>query len=116
MDTLYIGDIPEEYHFAKYNQYYIDLYNTDTLSPGNTYNFYRVYLYNNYFSYQELHRSISNYSSDYATSINVSNNFWYRADLGQICCISLFICMVFLFLTNLFTSIIRKNGILSGLL
>lgn len=31
MDTLYIGDIPQEYHYALFNNGYIDLYNTDTL-------------------------------------------------------------------------------------
>lgn len=42
MDTLYIGDIPQEYHFALFNNGYIDLYNTSQLNNG-TYNFYRVY-------------------------------------------------------------------------
>ena len=39
MDTLYIGDIPEEYHYAVFNGDYITLYNTNNFYPNNTYDY-----------------------------------------------------------------------------
>ena len=32
MDVLYIGDIPQDYHYAVFGNNYIDLYNTTDLS------------------------------------------------------------------------------------
>ena len=34
MDKLYGGDIPTEYHFARFGNGYIDLYNTQVLHNG----------------------------------------------------------------------------------
>ena len=53
MDTLYIGDIPEEYHFARFGSDYIDLFNTDTIVGNRDYTYYRVYMYDNLFADSE---------------------------------------------------------------
>ena len=64
MDTLYIGDIPSEYHYALFNNGYIDLYNTPNLSNG-TYDFYRIYTNVNGFYYRQMTQT---YSYNYTTA------------------------------------------------
>ena len=50
MDRLYIGeDIPLDYHYAVFNNGYIDLYNTNDFRPNQSYTYYRIYLYNDKF-------------------------------------------------------------------
>ena len=50
MDVLYTGDIPSEYHYAIFNNGYIDLYNSPVLH-NDTYTRYRVYTNVNGFYY-----------------------------------------------------------------
>lgn len=115
MDVLYIGDIPSDYHFARYGSNYIDLYNRATLSNG-SYNYYRVYLYDNYFTYDLGTTTVSQYNTIYTRDIEVSNNFMYRRDIDSIFVCVLIFCIFFVFLTNIFTSIVRRGGVFGGLL
>lgn len=117
MDILYIGDIPQEYHFANFNNNYIDLYNTDTLRPNTTYTYYRIYLYDNLFEYtQNTTITSSYYTSTVLHDVDVSNNICYRRDFSNICVITFIFVFFAVFLLNLITSIIRKGGVLGGLL
>ena len=93
MDTLYIGDIPQEYHFALFNNGYIDLYNTSQLNNG-TYNFYRVYTNAGGFYYRLMQTNYSQYNTTTAQDINVTNNQCYRQDFDKICCITFIICYI----------------------
>lgn len=117
MDTLYIGDIPSEYHYAQFNNYYIDLYNTNVLQANHTYQYYRIYLYDNQFMYESLSRQIGSYSSNtYLESVRVTDNVRYRRDFPDIALTIFLYILLFIFLVNIVTSSIKKGGLLGGLL
>lgn len=115
MDKLYIGDIPKEYHYALFSSNYIDLFNTSNLYNG-TYNFYRLYLYDNFFVYELSSRAFSNYNVTVATNIEVTDNIRYRRDFPDILQSVFIYVLLFVFLINLVTSCIKRGGLLSGLL
>lgn len=114
MDTLYIGDIPSEYHYALFNNGYIDLYNTDTLNNG-SYDFYRLYTNCGGFYYRHLTTTYGQYNNTIAENITTTDNICYRSDYINILSITLIFILIGMWLLNLFTSIIRKGGILGGL-
>lgn len=115
MDTLYIGDIPTEYHFARYGSNYIDLFNRQNLIGG-TYTYYRVYLYDNFFTYDIGSYNVSSYNQLTLRDIEVSDSFMYRRDIDSIFVCVLIFAVFFVFLCNLFTSIVKRGGVLGGLL
>lgn len=114
MDTLYIGDIPEEYHFALFNNGYIDLYNTDVLH-NDTYTFYRVYTNVGGFYYRIYEQRYNQYNTTYAQNINVSSKIVYRQDFDSIVVLVFIFALFGVWLFNLLTSGIRKGGLLGGL-
>lgn len=114
MDTLFIGDIPQEYHYALFNNGYIDLYNTDTLTNG-IYTFYRIYTNVNGFYYRQYQQNYSQYNTTYAQNINVTDQVVYRQDFPSILFMTLSFTIIGLWLFNLLTSLIRKGGALGGL-
>lgn len=116
MDKLYTGDIPQEYHYAKFNSNYIDLYDTEVLQPNSTYTYYRVYMYDNLFMYDTLVNTTSGYYLQTNTDIEVTDNFMYRRDFPSILTILLIIVLFLVFCTNVITSVVRKGGVLGGLL
>lgn len=114
MDTLFIGDIPQEYHYAIFNNGYIDLYNTDTLH-NNTYTFYRIYTNVGGFYYKISEQTYGSYNTTYTQDINVSNKNVYRQDFPNIVVITFIFALFGVWLFNLLTSLIRKGGLLGGL-
>lgn len=114
MDTLYIGEIPNEYHYAIFNNGYIDLYNTNVLH-NNTYTRYRVYTNCDGFYYSVDNVSVGNYTTTYTTDISVSNEIVYRQDFDSIVVVTFIIALFGVWLFNLFSSLIRKGGVLGGL-
>ena len=72
MDTLYIGDIPSDYQYARFFNGYIDLYNTPDLS-NKTVTKYRIFTNVNGF-YYEVSEETFNYYTYTATKINVTDN------------------------------------------
>lgn len=115
MDTIYIGDIPEEYHFARFGSNYIDLFNTNELSNNRTYTYYRVYLYDNLFEY-DVRSQEGSYYHETLQDVKVSQDKVYRRDFGDICIIIAIMVGFGIWLLNLMTSLIRKGGVLGGLL
>lgn len=116
MDTIYIGDIPEEYCYAVFNNGYVDLYNTNNFISGRTYPFYRVYLTYDEFLYSRGNTNISNYNNLYTTKISVSNDMIYRRDFDKICSTTFIICFGIVLVFNIVTSVFKKGGLLGGLL
>lgn len=116
MDTLYISkDIPVDFKYAKFSSSnYIDLYNSQYLNNNQTYNFYRIYFYDNFFCYDYL--STNNYYSQTLTEINVSQNVMYRRDMPQIFVMLFVFCFFFIFCLNIITSFVKRGGVLSDLL
>ena len=113
-DTIYRGDIPEEYCYAIFGDNYIDLYNEEHLQG--TLDFYRIHLYNNLFEYEHLTNTYSNNNSTIATFVSTTDNYMYRPDFDSICFIALVNCLVLVLLLNIVTSVFKKGGIFSGLL
>ena len=114
MDTLYIGDIPQEYHYAIFNNGYIDLYNTNVLH-NNTYTRYRIFTNAGGFYYDTSTVQVGQYSTTYTTDISVSSNSVYRQDFNYILICTFIIAVFGVWLFNLLTSLIRKGGLLGGL-
>ena len=115
MDTLYIGNIPSEYHYALFGNGYIDLFNTNVLH-NNVYNYYRVFTNSGGFFYEYRSTSVSQYTTTYTQNINVTDNVCYRFDFVNVLTVTLIIAVFGIWLFNLITSIIRKGGLLGGLL
>lgn len=116
MDTLYIGDIPTDYHFASYGNNYIDLYNVEQLQPDSTYNYYRIYLYDRGFFYEpRVNITTESYIGQTNNNINVSSSYVYRHDFVDICIICGLFIVCGLWFFNLISSCIRKGGLLGGL-
>lgn len=115
MDTIYIGDIPREYHYARFGTGYIDLFNTNQLNNNETYTYYRIYLYDNLFEYDIRSQQGSGYYNEYLQDVKVSDNQVYRRDFGDICIIIALYVGFGVWLLNLMTSIFRKGGVLGGL-
>lgn len=73
MDTLYIGDIPSEYHYALFGNGYIDLYNTEVLRNG-TFDYYRIYTNSGGFYYKHDSQYYGLTSNTIATLVGVTDN------------------------------------------
>lgn len=113
MDTLYIGDIPSDYHFAAFSNGYITLYNKQN-GRNETLSYYRVYTNNNGFYYSEGEQSFGNNTTNF-TEINVSNDWMYRNDIDKIFTVCFIIFFMFIFVFNIVTSIFKKGGVFGGL-
>lgn len=119
-DTLYTGDIPKDFKYARFNDNSIDLFNTYLFDTEDlTVPFYRIYLYDNQFMYSK-ESSDRRYDDIWMThkvwEVNVSDNIVYRRDFPDILTIAVIISVFIVFLLNIMTSLIRKGGVLGGLL
>ena len=115
MDKIYIGDIPTDYHFARFGNGYIDLYNTEVLH-NNTYTYYRLYTNNNGFYYSINNTNYNSYISEYTQPVDVTTDFCYRSDFPNIMIMTFIFVLFGMFLFNIISSFIRKGGLLGGLL
>lgn len=116
MDTLYIGDIPQEYCYAQWGNDYVTLYNTNNFTNGN-YDYYRIYYNAPGFFYSKGSTNITNnYTNITTQKVNVSDDWLYRKDIGSIFTVSFIIILLFIFVFNIATSVFRKGGIFGGLL
>lgn len=116
VDKLYIGDIPNTFHYAVYNNDYITLY--DKQPRANTsYTYYRIYDYDSLgFHYVAGTGTYGNYVSSTYDDIPVSNSWLYRGDVDKIFNMIFIIIFGIIFLTNLMTSAFKRGGALGGLL
>lgn len=116
MDTLYIGDIPEEYHYAVFSNDYITLYNTNNFYSNGTYDYYRIYTNLGGFYYVQGQTTVNNYNTITVQDVNVSQNWLYRQDINKIFIVLFIICVLFIFVFNIVTSVFKKGGVFGGLL
>lgn len=114
MDELYVGDIPLDFQYAVFSNGYITLYNQPS-ARGETLPYYRIYTNNNGFYYSTGETQFSSYSTTTFQPVNVTNSFWYRWDISGILVCTFVIAIFYFWIINLFTSIIRRGGILGGL-
>lgn len=115
MDKLYIGDIPSDYHYARFNNGYIDLYKDSYIPPHTQFNYYRIYTYDNYFCYDVYTGTTGSTGSSISKDIVVTDNIMYRRDMPNILNMTLIFTLSFTFLVNMVTSVFKKGGLLSGL-
>lgn len=115
MDTLFIGDIPTDYHYATFSNDYITLYN-QPIGYNNTLDYYRIYMNYDRFTYSQGTQQFSGYNQTYFTDIPVSQSWWYRSDVDSILLIVFIIVLFFTFIFNIMTSCFKKGGIFGGLL
>ena len=117
MDKLYIGEIPTSYKYAIFNNYYIDLYDTGELLANHTYHYYRLFLYDNVYLYSQGENSRGNYTTtQYLQEIPVTQDIVYRRDFPSIILMWFIYIIVALWVFNFMTNIVKKGGLLNGLL
>lgn len=114
MDTLYISDIPSEYHYAVFGNDYITLFNQPQ-GHNETLFFYRIYSNNLGYYYTTGQQVFPQYSTSYFQDIPVSNDWLYRTDIDKIFVVCFIIFLMFIWLFNLVTSIFKKGGVFGGL-
>lgn len=115
MDTLFVGDIPLDYHYAQFGNDYITLYNQPQ-GYNNTLNYYRIYMNYDRFVYSTGQTQFSQYNPQVFQDISTSNSWWYRSDLFDILGCVFIISFFFVFLFNIMTSCVKKGGVFGGLL
>lgn len=114
MDTLYIGDIPADYHYAVFGNDYITLYNQPN-AYDTTLNYYRIYSNNLGWYYSTGTTTFSRYSTTYFQDVPVSSDWLYRTDIDKIFVVCFIIFLMFIFVFNIVTSVFRKGGVFGGL-
>lgn len=115
VDTLYIGDIPSDYHYFVVGTNYIRLFNK-SFGRNESLKYYQIYTNTEEFLYTEGSQTFSNNTITYFTDVNVSSNWMYRKDIDKIFTVVFIIVLMFLFCFNIITSCIKKGGIFSGLI
>lgn len=114
MDTIYIGDIPSQYKYARFSNDYIDLFNVPSAYNTNL-TYYRIYFNSPSFLYSRNTQSFGNTVTSFQ-EVPVSNDFVYRKDFGDICLVAFIIGICSIFILNAITSVFKKGGVLGGLL
>lgn len=115
MDTLYIGDISSDYHYADFGNGYITLYNQPT-ARNEILNYYRIWTNCDGFYYEVGSTTFGSYQTQYFQDVSVSSYWLYRTDIDKIFLVSFIIVLMFLFVFNIVTSVFKKGGVFSGLL
>lgn len=113
MDTLYIGDIPSDYHYAVFSNDYVTLYRVPT-AQNTDLDYYRIYFNYDGFFYSTGTTHVNNFTT--YQDISVTDSFWYRPDISNIVQTSFLLFFMIIFVFNLITSFVRRGGILGGLL
>lgn len=114
-DVFYTADIPSDYKYADFHEYYVDFYNTRSPRNGN-YTYYRFYFNVSPGTYIQGEREFGNYNSYYFEEYPTSSDWWTRSDVDSILVVVLILSLFFVFLVNFVTSITHKGGVLGGFL
>ena len=110
--------ISTDYKYIVPSNDYYDLYNTNYLQAGHNYTYYRFYYDLEQDLYTANNRTQSQYNDTYLNciEINPSSDYIYRRDYPDILFCSSIIIIALVILFNLVTTLIRRNGVLSGLI
>lgn len=117
--NFYIPEgIGNDFKYVVPSSDYYDVYNTNYLEANRDYMYYRFYNNQDQDNYVVLTRSTSNYNYGYLTCFEISPNssYIYRKDYPQIVNTAFILTLGFVVLINIITSIIKKGGVLSGLI
>ena len=114
MDTLYTGDIPQDFKYAVFSNDYITLYNQPQ-GNNETLPYYRIYKNYDNFMYSQGTTDFR-YTTTQFTEVKVSDNWLYRTDIDKIFLVSFLFILLFIFVFNIVTSVFKKGGVFGGLL
>lgn len=114
-DKIYVPDsIPQGYVYGEITRDYIDLYNKSSFRDE-TATYYRIYY--NYSSglVEERTRTFSSYNTTFG-ELPTSREVFDRPDFCNILSCVFFVCIFGFLLFNIFTSFVRRGGLLNDLL
>lgn len=111
MDTLYTGNIPKDYKYIFLKDGYIYLFNQAYIE-NSTLDCYKIFNNNGFLYCKDTFTSqeLVNFEK-----VNVTNKHYYRTDYFNILFCSCAISLIFIFLTNIVTSFVKRGGVLNGL-
>lgn len=115
MDKLFTGDIPKDYHYAIFYDNHVDLYNQN-IAQNIDLPYYRIYFNAPGFVYSQGYSHFGSYISTSFQNVEVTDKWYYRKDNVNILLFTISITVASIWFVNLFTSIFKKGGLLSGLL
>lgn len=111
MVKMYINpDIPKDYKYISLTSNYVDLYNKPYIHDERV-NFYRIYYPYNDDVYEKKTVDVSKYTTLQPFEIERTNNFLFRRDADIILIAVFFFTLLFIFLINIATSLIKRGGI-----
>lgn len=117
MTSLYVPiEIAEDFNYLVFNDNYVDFYDTDTLLANNSYTYYRNYYNFSRDIFEERSVVPDQDTSLECTEVTLTHEYVYRTDYKDIVVISFILILVFTVLINVLTSIVKKGGVLSGLI
>lgn len=114
MDVLYTGSIPKEYHYVVWGSDYITLYNRPN-AQNISLPYYRIYFNAPGFYYSQGITTFGQFQQTTFQDIQVTDKWYYRKDNLNILLFTISITVATIWLVNIFTSIFKKGGLLSGL-
>ena len=108
-------EVPEGYKYGTITSDYVELFNKSSFQ-GETATYYRIYYNYNGGVVQTGTRSFSSYSPTYYSEVPVSRDIFDYPCIDKVFLICFIIVLGLIWLTNLFTSIVRKGGLFGGLI
>lgn len=116
-DKVFISDIPKDFNFLMITTTGYKLYNTDTFEEGEVYEYYEFFTSISGNTYVHGYDNPSNFSQHTEVyQVEVTDDVFYRADIHDILNTTFIFILGFIFLINLITCMIKRNGLLGGLL
>lgn len=107
--------VPLNYKYIRIGSNYIDFF--DRSSAQNvTLTYYRQYFDISPDLVFQRQENFGNYSTTYFNEVETSHNLLARTDADRVLTCVFILCLFFVMLFNLFSSFVKKGGVLGGLL
>ena len=116
-DKIFSSDVPKDFNFLLITNTGYKLYKTDTFVEGEEYEYYEFFTSISSNTYVHGWDNPTNFSQFVEVhQVEITDDVFYRSDIHDIVGTTFIFVIGFIFLINLITSMIRKNGLLGGLL
>lgn len=116
-DKIFSSDVPKDFNFLLITTTGYKLYNTDNFEEGGTYEYYEFFTSLSSNTYVHGWDNPTNFSQLVEVhQVEVTDDVFYRSDIHDIIGTTFIFALGFIFLINIITSIVRRNGLLGGLL
>lgn len=116
-DKVYVADIPQDFKYLVITNTGYKMYNTNIFQDGEVYEYYEFFTSissNTYVHGWDNPKSFT--QSLQVSQVDVTDDVFYRSDIHDIIGTTFIFVLGFLFLINITTSIVKRNGLLGGLL